>query len=116
MPEGLKHARVRSLSGVRERPTQRVNEDDGAAGTNRERITPEAQRQPQRDSGSAHRVDLLPRHLSSDPGDPQNKRVHGLVEPGAPKRDSAQERFGMGNGRWAGIGGGRRELSSLAVE
>ena len=93
-----------------------MDEDERSAVANRERVTPEPEREPERHRRGRDRIQGLPRCVRPDPGDAHGERVERLGEPHCTKLDRTEERLGVRDRGRSGKGGGRSDRPRLIAE
>src|SRR2546426_8885637 len=92
---------VRLLRRMREVTLEAVEEDRGATFSERKRVAPETQCQSEPEIRAEQWVRAFAWEVRSRPRHADADGVELAVERDAPELDAAQQRFAMGDGRWA---------------
>ena len=111
-----KNVRYGCCVGCGEAPREPVEQDRGAAVDDRERVAPEAKREPEPEIRGEQRVRTLARQVRRHARDPDHERVERLVELGPPELHRPQQRLGMRDRRRPAERGRDRQLGSQRAQ
>ena len=107
---------VRTLRPVGKRARQRVDEDEGSAIADRERIAPLPKSETEDDACGRDRVERLAWYVRTHPWDTHHDRIELIVEARSAQLDRANERFRVRDRGRAGEDCGRREDATLVAQ